>query len=156
MAKILLVTGSVFGAALLTADEVETALIEASHDDVKYEVVRPDPQTVEALTDESVDYLVVCTSTTGTGDVPDDLLPLYTGLRTEYPRITHLSYLVVALGDSSYDYFCGGGKTMDEAIADLGATQIKPPLTLDALEITEPEEVAPEWVVNTINEYHST
>jgi len=126
MSKILLVTGSVFGAALLTADEIETALSEASH-----EVVRPDP-------------------------VPDDLLPLYTGLGTEYPRITHLSYLVVALGDSSYDYFCGGGKTMDEAIADLGATQIEPPLTLDALEITEPEEVAPEWVVNAINEYNSS
>jgi len=151
MSKILLVTGSVFGAALLTADEIETALSEASH-----EVVRPDPQTIEALTDESVDYLVVCTSTTGSGDVPDDLLPLYTGLGTEYPRITHLSYLVVALGDSSYDYFCGGGKTMDEAIADLGATQIEPPLTLDALEITEPEEVAPEWVVNAINEYNSS
>lgn len=148
MAKIILVTGSVFGAALLTADEIETALTDASHD-----VIRPDPQTIDALTDESTDILVVCTSTTGSGDVPDDLLPLYTGLRTEYPRITHLSYLVVALGDSSYDYFCGGGLTMDEAIADLGARQIKPPLKLDALEDTEPEEVAPLWVVDAVTQH---
>jgi len=150
MAKILLVSGSVFGAALLTADEIETTLTEASH-----EVVRPDPQTIDALTDESIEYLVVCTSTTGNGDVPDDLLPLYTGLKTEYPRIVHLSYLVVALGDSSYDNFCGGGLTMDEAILDLGAKQIKAPLTLDALEVTEPEEVAPEWVVSAITEYRT-
>ncbi len=148
MAKILLVSGSVFGAALLTADEIETALNDASHT-----VERPDPQTIEALTDESVDYLVVCTSTTGSGDVPDDLLPLYTGLRTEYPRITHLKYVVVALGDSSYDHFCGAGVTMDESLADLGAQQIKAPLKLDALEVTEPEEIAPAWVVAAIDEH---
>jgi len=148
MAKILLVSGSVFGAALLTADEIETTLTEASH-----EVVRPDPQTIDALTDESIEYLVVCTSTTGNGDVPDDLVPLYTGLRTEYPRITHLKYLVVALGDSSYDTFCGGGVTMDEAIADLGATQIKPPFKIDALEVTEPEEIAPGRVLEAITEH---
>jgi len=148
MAKILLVTGSVFGAAILTADEIETALSDASH-----EVIRPDPQTIESLKDDSISYLIVCTSTTGSGDVPDDILALYTGLRTELPRITHLSYLVVALGDSSYDHFCGGGKTMDDALADLGATQIKPPLTLDALEVTEPEEVAPQWVLEAINEH---
>ena len=151
MAKVLLTTGSVFGAALLTADEIETALHDASH-----EVIRPDPQSADALSDESVDYLVVCTSTTGSGDVPDDLLTLYTGLRTEYPRITHLQYLVVALGDSSYDHFCGGGVTMDEALADLGATQIKPPLKLDALEVTEPEEIAPDWVVNAIAEHQAS
>ena len=150
MAKILLVTGSVFGAAMLTSDEIETALTDASH-----EVIRPDPQTVAALTDESVEHLIVCTSSTGNGDVPDDLLPLYTGLKTEYPRIIHLSYVVVALGDSSYDNFCGGGLTIDEAILDLGAKQIKAPLTIDALEVTEPEELAPEWVVNTIAEYRS-
>lgn len=78
---------------------------------------------------------------------------MYTGLKTEYPHITHLSYVVVALGDSSYDNFCGGGLTMDEAILDLGAKQIKAPLTLDALEVTEPEEVAPAWVVAALNEY---
>ena len=44
---------------------------------------------------------------------------------------------------------------MDEAILDLGAKQIKAPLTIDALEVTEPEEVAPEWVVAAISEYRS-
>jgi len=145
MAKIILMTGSVFGAATLTSDEIETALQDASH-----EVIRPDPPSIDALTDESVDILIVCTSTTGSGDVPDDLLPVYTGLRTEYPRITHLKYLVVALGDSSYDNFCGGGVTMDESLADLGAQQIKEPLKLDALEVTEPEDIAPPWVLEAL------
>lgn len=147
MAKIILLTGSVFGAAMLTADEIETALLEKSH-----EVLRPDPQTTESLTEDSIDFIVVCTSTTGTGDVPDDLIPLYTELRTEYPRITHLKYVVVALGDSSYDNFCGGGIKIDQAFAELGARQLREPLKLDALEVSEPEELAPPWVMETIEE----
>ncbi len=151
MAKILIVTGSVFGAALLTADEIEAALIEHSH-----EIIRPDPPTINALTDDSLEFLVVCTSTTGNGDVPDDLLTLYTELRTQYPPIKHLSYMVVALGDSSYEYFCGGGVSMDEALAELGAARIQPLLKLDALEVTEPEEIAPQQVIDAISNCLST
>ena len=148
MAKIILATGSVFGAALLTGDEIESALHAASH-----EVIRMETQSIEPLLDESLDVLVVCTSTTGNGDVPDDLINLYNGLRNEYPRITHLSFLVVALGDSSYDFFCGAGMSMDEALAELGAKRISAPLQLDAMEVTEPEEIAPKWVVETIGNY---
>ena len=39
---------------------------------------------------------------------------------------------------------------MDESLADLGAQQIKEPLKLDALEVTEPEEVAPPWVLEAL------
>jgi len=147
LANIVLITGSVFGTATITSDEIETALTEAGH-----QVSRPDPPDVDALIDEATDWLVVCTSSTGNGDLPDDLVPLYTSLVNDYPKIIHLTYVVVALGDSSYENFCGGGLTMDAALADLGARQATEPLKIDALETTEPEEVAPQWVVDVINE----
>ncbi len=146
MAKILLVSGSVFGAATLTADEIESSLDEAGH-----EVLRPESPATESLTDESIEYLVVVTSSTGNGDVPDELQPLYLGLLNDYPRITHLKYAVVALGDSSYDNFCGGGLSVDAALADLGATQLTMPMKIDALEVTEPEEIAPAWVLDVLD-----
>lgn len=146
MANVLLLCGSVFGTATLTADEIETSLDEAGHD-----ISRPDPQTIDALLDESLDWLIVCTSSTGNGDVPDDLNPVYMSLLSEYPKITHLKYAVVALGDSSYDTFCGGGLAVDAALADLGAMQMAQPMKIDAQEVTEPEEVAPEWVVSVID-----
>ena len=139
-------TGSVFGTATITSDEIETALTEAGH-----AVTRPDPPAIDNLTDESKDWLVVCTSSTGNGDLPDDLVPLYTGLVNDYPKIIHLTYVVVALGDSSYENFCGGGLTMDAALADLGARRAAEPLKIDALETTEPEEIAPQWVVDVVN-----
>ena len=60
---------------------------------------------------------------------------------------------MVALGDSSYDVFCGAGMSMDEALAELGAKRIIAPLQLDALEVTEPEEIAPDWVVENIGKH---
>ena len=64
-------TGSVFGTATITSDEIETALTKAGH-----QVQRPDPPETNLLTDESIDWLVVCTSSTGNGDIPDDLVPV--------------------------------------------------------------------------------
>lgn len=145
MASVLLFSGSVFGAATLTADEIEVALQDAGHT-----VVRPEAHDVAALTDERYAILVVCTSSTGNGDVPDNLAPLYTALLTDYPKIVHLRYVVVALGDSSYETFCGAGLAIDAALADLGATQLAEPLKIDALETIDPEEVAAPWVLDII------
>ena len=146
MANVLLLCGSVFGTATLTADEIESSLDEAGHT-----VTRPDPQTIDTLVDESQEWLIVCTSSTGNGDVPDDLNPVYMSLLSEYPKIIHLKYAVVALGDSSYETFCGGGLAVDAALADLGATQMAAPMKIDALEVTEPEEIAPAWVISVID-----
>ncbi len=146
MANVILLCGSVFGTATLTADEIEATLDEAGHT-----ISRPEPQTIDELVDDSHEWLIVCTSSTGNGDVPDDLNPVYMSLLSEYPRITHLKYAVVALGDSSYDTFCGGGLAVDAALADLGATQMAPTMKIDAQEITEPEEIAPAWVLSVID-----
>jgi len=150
VAKILLISGSVFGAATITTDEIETALDDAGH-----RVVRPDPPELHHLTDTSIDWLVICCSSTGNGDIPDELLPIYTVLVNDNPKIIHLSYLVIALGDSSYEIYCGGGLTMDAAVADAGAKRITEPFQIDALETTEPEAIAPPWVIDTIAEHTS-
>lgn len=146
MANILLMSGSVFGAATLTADEIESTLDEAGHT-----VTRLEEPDVESLTDESQEWLIVCTSSTGNGDLPEELTPLYHGLLNDYPKIIHLKFAVVALGDSSYETYCGGGLLIDAALADLGATRMAEPFKIDAMEVTEPEAIAPDWVLSVIN-----
>ncbi len=147
MAKVILISGSVFGTATLTADEIEDQLQNAGH-----EVVRPDPVSIDPLLDETMEWLIVCTSSTGNGDLPDDMLPVYTALLNDYPRITHLKFAVVALGDSSYENFCGGGLAVDDALADLGATRMADPLKIDAIEVSEPEKIAPGHVLKIITD----
>nr|VUD31177.1 flavoprotein YqcA [Raoultella sp. NCTC 9187] len=64
-------------------------------------------------------YVLVVTSTTGQGDLPDSIIPLYEGIKDMYQP--HLRYGIIALGDSTYANFCGGGKTFDAAAQEQGA-----------------------------------
>jgi MioC protein len=97
--------------------------------------------------------ILVCTSTTGSGDVPDNAQALYQSLDSEARYLGHVRYGVIALGDSSYhDTFCGGGKRFDERLQDLGAKRIGALLELDATSDTAPEAAAAAWCGDWIQE----
>jgi MioC protein len=89
---------------------------------------------------------LVCTSTTGVGDLPDNAQALYHALDAQARYLGHVGYGLIALGDSSYvDSFCGGGKRFDERLQDLGAKRLGDICTLDASTTTQPEADALLW-----------
>ncbi|MDM7943045.1 MAG: flavodoxin domain-containing protein [Hydrogenophaga sp.] len=95
--------------------------------------------------DEDALY-VICTSTYGAGDVPDNARHLYESLASAPRYLGSVRYGVIALGDSAYPQtFCNGGLRFDERLTDLGAVRIGEVFRHDASAGTEPEVVCTAW-----------
>ena len=95
--------------------------------------------------DEDALYLI-CTSTYGSGDVPDNARQLYESLDSNPRFLGHVRYGVIALGDRTYlNTFAMGGKKFDERLEGLGAQRIGEVWCHDASAGTMPEELGSAW-----------
>ncbi|MBV8041182.1 flavodoxin [Pluralibacter sp.] len=139
MADVGIFVGTMYGNALLVAEEAQT-LLEAQGHKVK---VFEDPEVGDWESYQGK-YALVITSTTGQGDLPDSIVPLFQGIQDMYQP--HLRYGIIALGDSTYANFCGGGKRFDALLQEQGAQRIGDMLMIDASEDPEPETVSNPWV----------
>ena len=95
--------------------------------------------------DEDALYLI-CTSTYGSGDVPDNARVLYESLASQPRFLGHVRYGVMALGDSTYQQtFAFGGRNFDARLQDLGAQRVGEVWVHDASAGTMPETEGTAW-----------
>lgn len=91
---------------------------------------------------KKITNLLLIVSTHGEGDPPDQAIQFYEFLHSKRaPKLEHLHYSVLALGDSSYEFFCKTGKDFDEQFAKLGATRIVPRTDCDV----DYDDAAAQW-----------
>ena len=89
---------------------------------------------------------LICSSTYGQGDVPDNARALYESMAATTQFLGHVRYGVIALGDRTYlQTFCLGGKKFDKRLQDLGAQRIGEVWCHDASSGTMPETEGTEW-----------
>lgn len=104
---------------------------------------------------------LICTSTYGQGDVPDNARGLYESLAATPQFLGHVRYGVIALGDRTYiQTFCFGGQKFDARLTDLGAQRIGDMWCHDASTGTLPEDEGlvwcREWLTQALHQVPAT
>jgi MioC protein len=137
-----ILVGTMTGTAQSVAQELELRLDDG---DTRAQAVLMDGKDASVFAGGGL--FLICSSTYGQGDVPDNAKQLYESLQTQRPDLSNVRYGVIALGDRTYvDTFCNGGRRFDAILSELGAQRIGEILLHDASAGTMPEEVAAQWV----------
>ncbi len=98
-------------------------------------------------------HVIIVASTNGEGEAPDNAIELHEFLQSKKaPKLSNLQYGVIALGDSSYEFFCQTGKDFDTYLAKLGATSFIERIDCDV----DYEAAAEEWRKNALGKVKET
>src|SRR5678816_2448729 len=139
--KINILVGTMTGTAQLCAQEMELAL-----DDGETQVSTLMMDSLDSTVFSREGMFLICTSTYGQGDVPDNARALYEDLKAKRPDLSGVRYGVYGLGDRTYaETFNYGGKRFDDILAELGAQRVGERYKHDASSGVRPEETAVEW-----------
>lgn len=145
MNNISIIIGTMLGASEYIADRLT-------------EQLEPNYQVTNYLTPKLSDFdttqqqtWIVCTSTHGAGDFPDNILTFVENLEKQQPDLSNIRFAVCALGDSNYDTFCFAGKKMDQLLGSLGAQRLIDPKLIDISLGDLPEDIAEIWLKNWID-----
>ena len=139
--QITILVGTMTGTAQLVAQELELVW---DGDEATVETRLMDD--LDASVFEKGGVFLVCTSTYGQGDVPDNAKKFFNDLQSRRPDLSQVRYGVFGLGDRTYaETFNFGGKRFDELLAGLGAKRVGERIQHDASSGVLPEEKAEEW-----------
>ncbi|MFK7692368.1 assimilatory sulfite reductase (NADPH) flavoprotein subunit [Paenibacillus sp. HJGM_3] len=96
---------------------------------------------------KKVQNLFVVVSTHGEGDPPDNAISFYEFLHSKRaPQLEGMSFSVLSLGDTSYEFFCKTGKDFDQRLEELGAKRIAPRVDCDV----DFDELAGKWIASVV------
>jgi MioC protein len=140
-AELTILVGTMTGTAELVAEELRDAFAGKG---IGSEILPMDG--LDETVFERPSPFLICTSTYGQGDVPDNARDFFERLSAARPELTSLHFGVIALGDRTYaQTYCHGGHKFDALLRELGAQRIGDVLEHDASAGTIPEEVAVNW-----------
>ncbi len=140
--KLKILVGTVTSTAEYVAQAIQMDCADLV-DDIEIQLM--DGLDITAFDDDAL--FLICTSTYGAGDVPDNAQRLYDALDMTPKFLGHVRYGVIALGDmgSHAATFCAAGKRFDERLQGLGARRVGEIWCHDASDGSVPEADGVAW-----------
>lgn len=140
--KFEIAVGSMLGASEYVAEAVKDQLCDLGHNaSIHFE---PAMDNIDLTA-----TLIVVTSTHGAGDLPDNIQAFEQEISQK--TLNKLSFIVIGLGDSSYDTFCQGAMTMESSLIKSGADLLYPAAHIDVLHHPIPEDEAVLYIEKVLN-----
>src|SRR5690606_22876748 len=91
--------------------------------------------------------IFIITSTHGEGDPPDNAISFHSFLYGKRaPKLEDVSFSVLSLGNSSYEFFCKTGIDFDEQLEKLGGKRLVPRFDCDL----DYDDLASVWIGNVV------
>jgi len=135
-----------FGTDMGNSEDAAMTFAESAAE-IGIEVEAIELNQVELADLQNATHFVVVCSTFGEGEFPDNALLFWEGLSSDAAeRLEHLSFAVLALGDTSYELFCNAGKLLDERLEALGATRLVDRVDVDGFY----EQPAKAWTTDVL------
>jgi MioC protein len=141
MSNLLIAVGTVYGSTIDLAEEAIEILTAMNHSAEMF----MDFQSSQLNSDS---ILLIMTASTGMGDIPDNLMGFYCDLLDEKPDLKDQRFAIVGLGDSSYDYYNGAARRLNELFLELGAQPVAETLLVDANEHPDPADPIASWIAS--------
>ncbi|WP_425454106.1 flavodoxin domain-containing protein [Kushneria sinocarnis] len=132
---------TVYGGALDVAELSQPQCEEAG-----FQVEILEEPELGHLLDTPPDIALFCISTTGSGDFPGNFMRFADHLAEQQPDLTGQRYGLIAMGDSSYDTFCGAGRKLDGILQQCGAQRVGKRLEVDASRTPMADDEALPWI----------
>jgi len=140
MAEFQIIVGSMLGGSEYVAEACEETLLALGHEVEVH--LQPD---FAQISNEKKTWLI-CTSTHGAGDYPDNIQAFVTDLQNTDLDLSSVKFLTIGIGDSNYDTFCYAAKNINKLLLSKGCSETVSLLTLDMSEDIDPEERSQQWI----------
>ncbi len=146
MSSFQIIVGSMLGGTEYVAEAVEEVLIANNHTTKMH--FKPNFSEIN----QHQQTWLLCTSTHGAGDFPENLENFIHDLKTDDRNLSDLKFLVIAVGDISYDTFCLAGKILENIMLEKGAVKLVNIHCIDMSSVDDPEISAQQWIQENLDQ----
>jgi MioC protein len=142
MSSFQIIVGSMLGGTEYVAEACEETLQSLEHQTT----LHLQPKFDGILTENQI--WLVCTSTHGAGDYPDNIHAFIRSLEDCEQDLSSTSFLTIGVGDSNYDTYCLAAKNIEKLLISKGLLKITALKTIDMDQDIDPEVEAQEWILS--------